>query len=252
MRLDPHGPGRTSLCITRFRGNAPCDATVIALGDPRHDARNGRALWLPSILPVLPRGDALMLRVAWLVAQVLYLFTPLLASAVLSGVVIRFDLAHWLKRPIDGGATFRGHRLFGDSKTWRGIAVAVVGSIVTVAVQRYALADFATTLVRVDYRHVSPVLFGGAMGAGATLGELPNSFVKRQLGIAPGSTTRSPLRVLFYLWDQVDLLLLTWPLLWLWMRPDAALVVTSFVLAATVHPLVSVIGFAIGARKTAR
>src|SRR5688572_25230997 len=64
-----------------------------------------------------------------------------------SAVVIRFDLARALKRRIDAGATYRGRRLFGDSKTW------------------------------------------------------PNSFVKRQRGIAPGKTARGPGGRSFYVWD---------------------------------------------------
>lgn len=193
-----------------------------------------------------------MVHVAWLVAQALYLFAPLLLSAALSAVVLKFELVRWLKRPIDGGAHFRGRRVFGDGKTWRGVAVAVFGSIVGVLIQRYVLVDLAAPLARVDYRHISPLAFGAAMGLGAMTGELPNSFVKRQVGIASGGTTRGPLSVLFYLWDQVDLLTLTWPTLCVWMRPSIGLVIASFAVAVTVHPLVSLIGFALGARKTAR
>lgn len=133
-------------------------------------------------------------------ARVLYLFAPLLVSAALSGIVLRFQLLRALDRPIDAGRSFHGERLLGDSKTWRGVVVAVVGSMATVAFQK-AVWTYTIWLAIADYRRLSPVLFGAAMGAGAMLGELPNSFVKRRLGIPPGGTSRGWRSVLFYVWD---------------------------------------------------
>ena len=185
-------------------------------------------------------------------AQVLYLFAPLLVSAALSGVVLRFDWLRILRRPIDHGVRVRGRRLFGDSKTWRGVLVAVAGSIGTVAVQQALRAHVPTSLQVVDYGRLGCVWFGGAMGAGAMIGELPNSFVKRQLGIPAGETTRGWRVIGFYLWDQGDLLTGAWPLLLLWIRPSVLLVAMSFIVAVAVHPLVALVGYAIGARKSSR
>lgn len=93
---------------------------------------------------------------------------------------------------------------------------------------------------------------GAAMGGGAMLGELPNSFVKRRLGVAPG-TTASGLRAgLFFVWDQVDTLMGAWPLLLPWIRPSASLVFWSFMVALVMHPGASWIGYWLGVRKTAR
>lgn len=76
-----------------------------------------------------------------LVARALYLFSPLLLAAVLAGIVQRFDVWTILKRPIDGGMSFRRRRVFGDNKTWRGVTCAIVGCIATVTVQKDHLAD---------------------------------------------------------------------------------------------------------------
>lgn len=185
-------------------------------------------------------------------AQVLYLLLPLLVAAAWSAVVLRYELWLPLKRPIDGGLTFRGKRLFGESKTWRGVVVAVAGAVPTALLQRYVLVDLVGSLAVFDYRSVNPVLFGALMAVGAMAGELPNSFVKRQVGIAPGKTTTGPLSVLFYVWDQVDLLTGAWPLVGWWVRPTAGFVAASFAVALVIHPTVSVIGYLLGARKTAR
>jgi len=180
----------------------------------------------------------------------LVLFAPLLFAAALAGIVLRFDMFAALKIPVDGGRMLRGRRLFGDNKTWRGFAVAVVGCVAFVAMQR--VAPLPRHLCLVDYRAINPAAFGGAMGLGAMLGELPNSLVKRQLGIAPGKTAPGARRFAFYLWDQLDLLTGAWPLLSLWVRPTLQLVVASFVLTLMLHPLVAIIGFVIRARETAR
>ena len=192
-----------------------------------------------------------MRNLAALVASVLYLFAPLIVASVLAGIVMRLDLLPSLRRPIDAGATLRGRRLFGDHKTWRGVVIAVIGCIVTVAVQKYALNAHVGAIALLEYQGVNVALFGVAMGAGAMLGELPNSFVKRQLGIDPGKTGRGLARGLFYLWDQVDVLS-SWAFVSCWVRPTFRLVATSFALALAIHPLVSLIGYAVGARKSAR
>jgi hypothetical protein len=142
--------------------------------------------------------------------------------------------------------------VFGASKTWRGVVVAVIGCVAGVALQKYVLRGWPSALALVDYDAVQPLVFGAALGIGAMVGELPNSFAKRQLGIPPGKTTSGPLAAVFFVLDQVDLLLGAWPLIACWVRPTFSLVLASFVLALAAHPLVSVIGYAVGARASAR
>jgi hypothetical protein len=183
--------------------------------------------------------------------QAVYLFAPLLVASVLSAVVLRFDLWRLLRRPIDRGLVWRGKRVFGDSKTWRGVVVAVVGCIVGVTVQAL-IGDRLGRVALVDYRAVLVLPLAIAMGLGAMLGELPNSFTKRRLGIAPGRTTSGPLAIVFYVWDQVDLLFGAWPLVAIWIRPELDVILASFVLVLVLHPTVSLIGYLIGARTSAR
>jgi hypothetical protein len=76
--------------------------------------------------------------------------------------------------------------------------------------------------------------------------------VKRRLGIPSGGTARGLRGIAFYAWDQVDLLTGAWPLIGTWVRPSARFVVASFLVALLLHPVVSLIGYAIGARRTPR
>lgn len=185
-------------------------------------------------------------------ARALWLFLPLLFAAGMGGIVLRLDLLRRTRRPIDGGATFRSRRVFGDNKTWRGVLVAVVCGAAFAALQEHVVGDAVGGLLVVDWAAVPSPLFGALMGLGATLGELPNSFVKRRLGIGPGKTTTGPWSIVFYAWDQVDLLLGAWPLIAAWVRPSAQLVAASFVVAMLGHPAVSLVGWLIGARRSAR
>lgn len=188
----------------------------------------------------------------WLAAEFLYLYSPLLLAAATSGLVMRQNWLAFARRPIDAGRSLHGKRLFGDSKTWRGVLVAVVGCSVGVAIQKYVIGEHAKGISRLDYAQLDVLLFGTTMGATAMLGELPNSFVKRRLSIAPGQTTKGWLAAVFYVWDQVDLLMFSLPALGFWARIDAELIATAFAVTLILHPTTSLIGYLIGARRTAR
>jgi CDP-2,3-bis-(O-geranylgeranyl)-sn-glycerol synthase len=147
---------------------------------------------------------------------------------------------------------FGGRRWLGDGKTWRGLVLSVTGCCLAVSLQRAVAPVVPAMLQVIDYRSLHPLALGGALGVGAVLGELPNSFVKRRLGIPRGKTTSGPLAMVLYVWDQVDTVIGAWPLLGLWLRPTGLLVVMSFAVALGVHPLVAWIGYRVGARDTAR
>lgn len=185
------------------------------------------------------------------VAQAAYLFAPLLIATAVSGVVLKFDLWRALRRPIDGSRSWRGIRLFGDNKTWRGVVVDVLGCTLGVGIQA-ALGDRVGGLAVVDYARPTSLLLGVAMGVGIAIGELPNSFVKRRVGIAPGATARGWRRVAFYLWDQLDLLTGAWPVLAIWIGATPCRVLASAGLVLVAHPLISLVGYLLGARRTAR
>ena len=79
-------------------------------------------------------------------------------------------------------------------------AVSVL--VVLAQSQLYALEPLRKISI-VDYSRTSWLALGLALGLSYSLSELPNSFVKRQLGIRPGGVSRSRAAVQ-YVVDQAD------------------------------------------------
>ena len=115
----------------------------------------------------------------------------LMAAFVMAGAAhvawLRCRLSQALAIPIDGGLMWRGRRLLGDNKTIRGL----VGMVPATALSFVLLLAAAGDPERAGLWSLPPsgyAALGGWAGLGFMLGELPNSFVKRQLGIPPGGT----------------------------------------------------------------
>jgi hypothetical protein len=151
-----------------------------------------------------------------------------------------------LRRPLDGGLALRGRRLLGDNKTWRGAVCMTAGVVLATALlwQWDWWRDRLPDAVRAS----SPVLVGLLIGLGTVVGELPNSFLKRRLDIAPGARRRSPGGAALAILDQGDLVLGIWVFLApVWLMP-LWLAAIAFTAVAAIHAVVNLIGYAVGAR----
>ncbi|WP_188975295.1 CDP-2,3-bis-(O-geranylgeranyl)-sn-glycerol synthase [Halocalculus aciditolerans] len=97
-------------------------------------------------------------------------------------------------RPIDAGRTLGGRRLLGDGKTWRGTAVGVAaGALLALALDAVRPAASAALGVSLPWFPLAAVV---ALPAGAMLGDILASFVKRRTGRERGAS--------FPLLDQLD------------------------------------------------
>jgi len=165
-----------------------------------------------------------------------WLFLPVLGAPALHAPVLRFDLLRGLKRPIDGGSG-----LFGANKTWRGALVMTAGPLLaTVALHRF---DWYRRRLPVD---ANPVVLGTILGISTFAGELPNSFLKRRLDIAPGAQRNAALTV----FDQADFVLTAALLLRPVYRMSARETAEVFAIVAAVHVPINLIGHALGVRTS--
>ena len=185
--------------------------------------------------------------------KISYLFSPLLVGLTFHGLCIKFGWLSFLVQPVDRGKSFRGRRIFGANKTYRGIVAVAIGTAIGFGIQvvlhRYPTSRSVELL---DYSGVWVIGLGLLIGAVAMLSELLNSFIKRQLDIAPGETTSGLLSGFFYVFDQVDFLLGAWVVLACVVGITLVNVIYSIVFLFVSHQVISLLGYMLGMRKTAR
>ncbi len=107
----------------------------------------------------------------------------------------------YLKRwntPLDFGLHFRGKRIFGKNKTWRGLLSGIVVGSLVALLQRYGYnhSELLQDITYLNYSAIHVGLLGGALGAGALLGDAIESFFKRQFGVPSGRS--------WFPFDQID------------------------------------------------
>ena len=110
----------------------------------------------------------------WMFAHALAILQSLILISAANGapVLVARLLGARFADPIDGGIVLRdGHPLLGRSKTWRGLASAIV------------LPACAAVLISLPWQA------GALTGASAMVGDCLSSFVKRQFGLEPSSMT---------------------------------------------------------------
>jgi CDP-2,3-bis-(O-geranylgeranyl)-sn-glycerol synthase len=133
-----------------------------------------------------------------------------LAALTMAGVAqtawFRSAWSHRFLLPLDGGRQFRGRRIFGANKTLRGFMVMVPATAAAFATLAMLLGPRG-----IEHSGLWPLslsgywLLGAVAGFGFMAGELPNSFVKRRLGIGDGrAAVRGPAQVAQFLADRLD------------------------------------------------
>jgi CDP-2,3-bis-(O-geranylgeranyl)-sn-glycerol synthase len=177
-------------------------------------------------------------------------FLPAIGAALTHAPVLRWNLCPRLAVPLDGGRRFRGRRILGDNKTLRG-AVVMLAGVVLATLASCALPAYVARLPA-ELRAAPPALFGLLLGLGVVLGELPNSFIKRQLGVAPGRQRRGGLGLVLSLLDQGDIVLGAWVTLTPLWRMSVGQAATAFAAVVAAHMVVNVIGYTLGIRKSWR
>jgi hypothetical protein len=176
----------------------------------------------------------------------------LITSFVVGGACQSIWFAHPYSRrfsmPIDCGGSFRGRRIFGDNKTVRGFLVIVPATALAMTLFGFLAAQFG-----LGVWSLSPIgflLLGTASAFGLMLGELPNSFLKRQLDVEPGQPPKHRVgRVVSTIADRLDSVIgalvgaafivdMTW-----------ATIAWCFVLGPPIHGLFSRLLFVLGVKK---
>jgi hypothetical protein len=172
-----------------------------------------------------------------------WLAVPVVVAALVHVIVLKFRWLESLRIPLDGGASWRGRRIFGDNKTVRG-AVVMIGVSALVALLQGVFP--IRRLEYFDYQQAGPLLVGALLGIGFVAGELPNSFVKRQLDVPPGAHAG----VWHTLADQLDSVigaLVVISLVWV---PPLRVWVMAMVLGTGLHMGVNAVFVLLGIKRS--
>lgn len=139
-------------------------------------------------------------------ACALVIIAAMSLAGLVHGVWMRSRYCAALRVPIDAGLTWRGARLLGDHKTLAGF-IAIVPAAGAAFVLAGAVRETALWLDAGLWQLAPPELFALGCWAGFSFmaGELPNSFLKRRMGLAPGAVPcRGPMRLVCLAFDRLD------------------------------------------------
>ena len=169
---------------------------------------------------------------------ILLFFLPAGIANSFPPVANKIPVLNTWKTPLDFGNKFRGQRVFGKNKTWRGlVGGAFIGgltSFVLWGLTQYSEQVWLTS--RIDWFFI-----GAVLGAGALVGDAVESFFKRQIGIKSGDSW------LFF--DQIDYvagaILFSLPFVRFSLREYAFLIAVYFGL----HFVVSYCGYLLGFKE---
>ena len=136
---------------------------------------------------------------------------PSIFSGIMNMIWCKAPVFLSLNKPIDSYKTLPdSRRIFGDNKTWKGFVGYIQWSCLFTVLWG-AVCSTSSFLTSHNYLYVNyenrffyNIAIGASLGLAYSLFELPNSFLKRRLGIDPGLSTKGSTRVFFVFLDQAD------------------------------------------------
>jgi hypothetical protein len=128
-------------------------------------------------------------------------------AGLIHSLWLRSPLSLRFAKPIDCGKMFLGKRVFGDNKTWRGLMVLPLAAMILFSVSSLLRSYYTPWMARGmwELSTIQYAFLGFVGGTALMLAELPNSFFKRQLNVAPGQAPKTTLLAIFCaILDRID------------------------------------------------
>ena len=182
-------------------------------------------------------------------------FIPVILSGVANMAWCKSCVLKKTQKPIDNGKSFiDGKRIFGDNKTWKGVIGYVLFN--TVFTVLCGLICKAASFEGYDFfyiEHSNTVLYniivGILLGLAYSLFELPNSFLKRRIGITPGKTTSGFYKAFFVFLDQADSIFGCALVVWFFYDLGILLYFLYVLIGAATHIIINMLLYFAGLRK---
>mgnify|MGYP001558355943 CR=1 FL=1 len=126
--------------------------------------------------------------------EAVIIIIPVLLAGLTFIFVLKKGWLSSLKKPIDRGILWKNKPILGKNKTWLGFLAMSIGA-----------AFYETIIMGFSQLSFSRTAKAALLGLAYSLGELPNSFIKRRYGIAEGKTANASLaKIFFRILDTVD------------------------------------------------
>lgn len=180
-------------------------------------------------------------------------------AAIIAGVInsafCKSKLFPTLQKPIDCKKNFVDNkRIFGDHKTWKGfLGYIILNVILSVIIGLiYKLTNISHLSFAYQF-HENTIpfnaLFGFLTGLAWALFELPNSFIKRRIGIKPGKNPEGWKRIFFIIFDQADSIFGICLVLCLFYPMSAGLYFFYVFVGSATHIIFNMLLYFVGLRK---
>ena len=161
-----------------------------------------------------------------MIFEIILIILPVLLAGSVFIFVIKNYPNLW-RFPIDAGKTFRGKRIFGVNKNIRGPVIMSISTSLFGGILYLTINSTLSLAILLNYFLV---------GLGYSIGELINSFIKRQLNITPGSRAKEKkLRFLFDLLDNFDSLIMIAFLYYLFFDFSKQTIIIAFLIGGLIH-----------------
>lgn len=135
---------------------------------------------------------------------------PIIFTGCINMYFCKTKILQVLNKPIDNGIVLKDNRrLFGNNKTWKGfigyilfttlvsILIGIIFNLLNINQYNFFYINYSNTLL---YN----ILTGFLLGLAYALFELPNSFIKRRIGIESGAKSTGISKYMFIIIDQID------------------------------------------------
>ncbi len=180
---------------------------------------------------------------------------PTILAGILVMIWVKIPGLKFAAKPIDHGKNFPdGRRILGDNKTWLGLMGYVLFNILFSVIWGAICAMGMLGNYNFFYQYHENTLWlnllvGLLLGLGYALFELPNSFLKRRLGITPGKTLTGFYKIFFVFLDQADSVFGVALVVWIFYPLGIVRYLAYVLLGAATHLILNMLLFFMGLRK---
>ena len=180
---------------------------------------------------------------------------PTIIAGILNMLWCKLKIFKILIKPIDCNADFiDGKRLFGDNKTWKGLIGYIILNIFMAIIwgNMCKVLNFEKMnyfYINNDNNIVLNIYIGSLLGLAYSVFELPNSFIKRRIGILPGKTNVGLTKFFFVILDQADSIIGCVLVVNLFYKLNINLLFSYILLGTFTHIIINVLLYCMKLRK---